>query len=662
MAIKYYKDNSEPVNKPNGVWGYLQGNKVGQKNFIKKVIDAAIVNDIYVIVDWHSHNAHDETNEAKTFFVEMANEYKDVPNLIWEVYNEPVGASSSQVNSHAKTIVDALKAAGNNNLVLIGSPSYSTQPSGQTSAWSSSDNVAFTFHFYAGSHSFPSAGGGSSAQSAMTAGYPVFGSEWGTVNADGGGGVNESSSNTWTNWMDQEKISNCMWNASNLNEGSSMFPTNMGSVNLDATRLTSSGNYFKTYMGKNKWTSLIPNNHPKGNDIVVSSNDGVALTISGTQLGLTGKITGVKSWDQSVPVNVTFTDNSITYQVDGSKKSKIILLYEVTNNNITTQSKITVKITSKFPNLPEKDPIAVSRKAATTLSITTNLGASDPNGGALTLESVSVEPSNIGTVAKSGNNIIFTPAASQHNNTEVVEATLKYKVKNSDGSREQSVTLMLQNFSPSIRGIDVTFTGAAVPNTDPIKVDMARFDGNDADGDAITFSKIYLDPKYPGRLEKVKDDEYTYYPEAGKIGTIVILAVITDGSLSSPVGRTNIKLSGSGTDIGSLTPPTSIPDDIDPPPPPPPPEPPDAVYQFNAARSIGLAAAGFGKVELYLAQSGVAKLDVYSLSGQKMGSLLNGHQSAGSKQVSLGSLNLQKGVYILRLSQGSQVKTLRIVN
>jgi len=165
-------------------------------------------------------------------------------------------------------------------------------------------------------------------------------------------------------------------------------------------------------------------------------------------------------------------------------------------------------------------------------------------------------------------------------------------------------------------------------------------------------------------LDKVSNDEYVYYPEEDKIGTVVILAVITDGSLSSPVGRTNIKLSGTGTDIGTLTPPTSIPDDIDPKPPEPPvpPEPPEAIYSFNAVKSIGIAAAGFGKVELYLARSGVAKLDVYSLSGKKIGNLLNGHQNAGSKQVSLGSLNLKKGVYILRLSQGSQVKTLRIVN
>jgi hypothetical protein len=656
MAIKWYKDGSEPVNKPGGVAGYLQNNKDGQKNYIKKVIDAAIANDIYVIVDWHSHNAHDETNEAKNFFVDMANEYKNVPNIIWEVYNEPINVSSSQVNSHAKTIVDALKTAGNTNLVLIGSPSYSTQPSGQTSGWSSTDNVAFTFHFYAGSHTYPNAGGGSSANSTMSSNHAVFATEWGAVNADGGGSVNSGSSDTWTNWMDDQKISNCMWNASNLGEASSMFPTTANLTNLNINSLTNSGNYFKTYMGKNKWTAQRPSNHPKGNDIVVSADDGTTVTLSSSQLGLDGDITEVKSRDASIPVEVTNTANSITYKADGSKRGKIVLIYKVTKGSTTIQSKITVNLNKRLPVVPDKDPIAVSRKAPTTLNLVTDLSVEDPVGKGVQLVSASVEPSSMGRATTSGTDIVFTPDASQ-NNTSGAQATLKYTVKNDNGSRTASVVLKIQNFAPTIRPITNVFA-PTVPNTGPVTIDLDRFNGRDKDGDALKFSKMYLDPQYPGRLEKVKDDEYKYYPESGKIGTVSFLAVITDGSLSSPVGRANITLTGSGSDIGNLTPPTSIPDYEE----PTPPEPPVAVYQLNAAKSMGLASVGFGKIGLYLARNGAAKLDVYSLSGKKIGSLLSGYQNSGSKEVSLNSLNLQKGVYILRLSQGSEVKTLRVVN
>ncbi|MCL1956058.1 MAG: cellulase family glycosylhydrolase [Fibromonadales bacterium] len=666
MAIKWYGNNTEPVNKPGGVAGYLQNNKEGQKAYIKKVIDAAIANDIYVIVDWHSHNAHDETNEAKTFFVEMANDYKGVPNIIWEVYNEPISASLSQVTNHANTIITALRSAGNTNLVIIGSPSYSKQPKEQAGDWGSKDNnVAFAFHFYAASHSYPNGDGiGTSAQNAMSAGNAVFGSEWGTVNYDGGGSSNAGASDPWTKFMDDNKISNCMWNASNLNEASSMFPTSMGSSTLDATKLTASGIYFKGYMDKNKWTTQIPSGNPKGNDVIFSVDDGQTVTWTGTQLGLDGTIAEVYSRNASIPVEVSKTDNSITYKADGSKAGKIVLIYKVTKGTNTIQSKITVNLQKRLPVVPDKGIIPVSRKAPTTLSIVSDLSVSDPNAKGVQLVSASVEPPTAGTATTSGNNIVFTPA----NNADGTQAILKYTVKNDNGNRIGNVTLSIQNFAPTIRSTTNEYAPSA-PNTDPVKISVTGtavggFSGSDADGDPLKFVQVYKDPQYPGRLEKVDDETYTYYPEAGKIGKVTLLAVITDGTANSVTGRTNIKLTGSGTEI-NVTPPTSIPGVIDPEPIDPEPidpEPPVVVYQFNNSKSIGLASIGYGKVQFYLARSGVAKLDVYSLSGKKLGSLLNGYQNAGSKQISLGSLNLQKGVYILRLSQDSQVKTLRVVN
>ena len=61
---------------------------------MKKGIDAAIEADMYVLVDWHILNDCDpnqHTEEAAAFFDLISAEYASVPNLIYEICNEPNG-------------------------------------------------------------------------------------------------------------------------------------------------------------------------------------------------------------------------------------------------------------------------------------------------------------------------------------------------------------------------------------------------------------------------------------------------------------------------------------------------------------------------------------------------------------------------------------------
>ena len=69
--------------------GYLE-NPVQEIAKVHRAIQTAIDKGIYIIVDWHDHKAPDHLKQAKTFFTEIAQTYSGHPNIIYEIYNEPL--------------------------------------------------------------------------------------------------------------------------------------------------------------------------------------------------------------------------------------------------------------------------------------------------------------------------------------------------------------------------------------------------------------------------------------------------------------------------------------------------------------------------------------------------------------------------------------------
>lgn len=217
--------------------GYLS-DKTGNKNKVKAVVDAAIAKDIYVIIDWHSHIAESQQTEAVAFFKEMAQTYGHRNHVIYEIYNEPLQVSwNGTIKPYAEAVIAAIRQHDPDNLIIVGTPNWSQNV--DEASWNpiNGSNIAYTLHFYAGTHGAPLR---QKAQTAMNNGIALFVTEWGTVNADGNGGVNYAETDAWVAFMRQNKIHHANWAINDKAEGASaMHPG--ASASGGWTSLTASG-------------------------------------------------------------------------------------------------------------------------------------------------------------------------------------------------------------------------------------------------------------------------------------------------------------------------------------------------------------------------------------------------------------------------------------
>ena len=241
-----------PILPEAGPYSY-RDNPEGTMQRIDEFLKICVKLGMYGIVDFHGGG--DPTpwiKYAKSLFAKVSSKYGNLPNLIYESYNEPDGKKDpwkKTVRPFHMVTVKEIRRNDPDNLILLGTPGYCLNVDMVLDApVTGFGNIAYVTHFYAASHK---QGIRDKVKKVLAAGYPVFVSEFGTCEYTGSGRFDPESTIAWMKFMRANKISWCNWALNDKKEtASALMPKANSDGHWTERELTPSGKLIRKCLEK----------------------------------------------------------------------------------------------------------------------------------------------------------------------------------------------------------------------------------------------------------------------------------------------------------------------------------------------------------------------------------------------------------------------------
>ncbi|KAL7075343.1 hypothetical protein ACQ4LE_005103 [Meloidogyne hapla] len=240
--------------------GYLENPNAAIKA-ATTVADAAIANGIYFIIDWHDVANEKCTNDAEfkkftdssiTFFTTILRKYKGYPNMVLELWNEPI-CPWNKLKQYYTAVLARIRKLDPYVVVILGTPWQSSGPTDEViNSPVLGRNLMYALHYYVVSNQ-QIENHKKTILKAKSKGIGTFISEYGDADVFLPAPLKPKEMKSFWAFMDQNKLSYAKWSLSNKDEVYSLVLPHCTPAQANQTScLSPSGKLLREHMLKQK--------------------------------------------------------------------------------------------------------------------------------------------------------------------------------------------------------------------------------------------------------------------------------------------------------------------------------------------------------------------------------------------------------------------------